>query len=86
MPRKYHVIIADGAWDDLERFLTFIERDSPANAIAVIDRLLAEIGSLEILPKRYAAWRHQRRRGTELRSMPSPPSGFFTRSMTVAGW
>jgi plasmid stabilization system protein ParE len=71
--KKYRVIISPEAWGDLDGFLRYISRHSPANAIKVIDRLLAEIDALEIFPKRYAKWRHQRREGRELRSMPSRP-------------
>ena len=73
MGKKYRVIISPEAWEDLEGFLRYISRRSPANAIKVIDRLLKEIDSLEIFPNRYARWRHQRREGRELRSLPSKP-------------
>ena len=49
-----------GAWEDLEGVLKYIGQRSPANAIKVIDRLLADVDALEILPKRYAPWPQQR--------------------------
>lgn len=78
MPDRYRVIISPAALTQLGRILDYIAGDSPANAVAVIDRLLEEIKSLELFPGRFAEVE------TELADedgpvhrMPAPPFRIF---------
>jgi plasmid stabilization system protein ParE len=73
MPDLYRVIISPQAFDDLNHILDFIAQQSPANAAAVIDRLLLEIASLELFPGRNSVDEGSRQLPFEVRSMPVPP-------------
>jgi toxin ParE1/3/4 len=72
MPDRYRVIISPHAIDDLERILDYVAQGSPANAVGLIDRLVAEAESLELFPRRYSLAKAHPSYGP-LRSMPSPP-------------
>lgn len=53
--RKYQVLLAQGAEQDLESIYDYIaEFDSKANADRVLDRLLKVVESLSIFPERGA--------------------------------
>jgi plasmid stabilization system protein ParE len=52
MTDQYRVIVSPQAFDDLNDILEFIAQHSPANAAAVIDRLLSEIANLALFPGR----------------------------------
>ena len=52
-PRRYDVLLTQGAAQDLESIYEYIaEFDSPANAEYVLDRLLAVVASLAKFPER----------------------------------
>ena len=70
MSDSYRVIISPAALTQLGRILEYIAQDSPANAVRVIDNLLAEIDSLERFPGRREEV--QTKEGL-LRRMPCPP-------------
>jgi plasmid stabilization system protein ParE len=72
MATRYRVIISPDAFADLERILDYVAQSSPANAVRLIDHLLAEAESLEQFPRRYSRANADPSYG-ELRSMPSPP-------------
>ena len=72
MPAHYRVIISPHAIDDLEGILDYVAQNSPANAVKLIDRLIAEAESLELFPRRFSLARADPSYGP-LRSMPSPP-------------
>lgn len=72
MPAHYRVIISPHAIDDLERILDYVAQNSTANAVRLIDRLVAEAESLELFPRRYSLTKANPSYGP-LRSMPSPP-------------
>ena len=74
MSDRYRVIITDAALTQLDRILTYIAQDSPANAVKVIDNLLVEIESLERFPGRHAEV--ETSEGL-LRRMPCPPFRIF---------
>ena len=74
MSDLYRVIISPAALTQLGRILDYIAQDSPANAVKVIDYLLAEIDSLERFPVRHAEV--QTAEGL-LRRMPCPPFRIF---------
>jgi addiction module RelE/StbE family toxin len=73
MPDRYRVIVSPQALDDLEQILDYVARDSPSNAVRVINRLLLELDSLEMFPGRYSEAKTTEAAHGELRSMPSPP-------------
>lgn len=53
LPRRYRITILPAAHRDLVILDEFISRDSPANAAALIDRLLDHIDSLRAMPNRF---------------------------------
>jgi plasmid stabilization system protein ParE len=73
MPESYRVIISPAAFDDLEQALDYVAKDSPANAVKLVGRLMAEIDSLEVFPRRYSRRHDPNDPSVELHSMPSPP-------------
>ena len=77
MPDRYRVIISPAALTQLGRILDYIAEDSPANAVKVIDRLLAEIHSLELFPGRNAEVETEDPGATPIRRMPVPPFRIF---------
>jgi plasmid stabilization system protein ParE len=74
MSDSYRVIISTAALTQLGRILDYIAQDSPANAVRVIDSLLAEIESLERFPGRHAEVETEE---GLLRRMPCPPFRIF---------
>ena len=73
-PVEFRVIITDEAFANLDSILDYIKLQSPQNAAAVIDRLLASIDGLKYFPHRFAlARRISQQAGQETRSMPEPP-------------
>ena len=80
MPDLYRVIISPRASADLEEIYEYIVKDSPQNAGEVVDRLLAAIDALEMLPYRYnVAPVGKRRPSRDARLMPVPPFRIYYR-------
>src|SRR6476620_5866062 len=73
MPAQFSVLISPKAFADLEEILEFVARDSPANAVRLIDYLLEQVQSLEQFPGRYALLKSTAVGRTPLRLMPAPP-------------
>ena len=72
-PGPYRVIVSPRAFDDLDRILDHIRKDSPANAVGVIDRLWESMQRLSDLPHRYRVVAGMSRPGRAVRRMPVPP-------------
>src|SRR6266545_3048453 len=73
MPPVFFVLVLPRAIDDLDEILTYIAKDSPQNAVRVIDRLWNAMHSLDQLPFRYKVHEHRRDPEKTVRSMPVPP-------------
>ena len=72
-PSLYRVIVSPRAFLDLDDILDYIKRDSPANAIKVVDRLWESMRSLEQMPFRYPVVQGARVRSRAVRRMPVSP-------------
>lgn len=68
MADQYRVILSGRAVADLEQVFDYIFLDSPSNAVAVIERLLAAIDDLDSMPMRYKAVARSRRLGSMIRA------------------
>lgn len=53
LPRRFRITILPSAHRDLVIIDDYISRDSPANAAALIDRILGQIDSLRAMPNRF---------------------------------
>ena len=73
MPDKYEVRISREASADLETIHAYIERQSPQNAATVVARILDDIESLALLPRRYKVHRQSSSLGFAVHTMPVPP-------------
>ena len=73
MPDEYAVRISREASADLEAIHAYIERHSPQNAALVVGRILKNIESLELLPRRYKVHRRSSSLGFAVHAMPVPP-------------
>src|SRR4051794_11162039 len=69
----YRVIILPEASHDLRRIFSYIEGESPQNAVTVIQRLMDEIDSLDLFPHRYEVHKSNRNPERIVRSMAAPP-------------
>lgn len=58
---------------DLDAIFRYIEKDSPQNAVSVIEELLDAIDSLEQLPHRYRVLEGEPRARSQTRVMPVSP-------------
>ena len=73
-PTEFRVVITDEAFANLDSIFDYIKLQSPQNAAAVIDRLLASIEGLKHFPYRFAlARRITQQVGVEIRSMAVRP-------------
>lgn len=70
MPKQYRVIILPEAFNDLDQILDYVKRQSPKNAVSLIDRLERAIYSLNQLPHRHKVHRWNRRPERMIRSVP----------------
>ncbi|HEY2588705.1 MAG TPA: type II toxin-antitoxin system RelE/ParE family toxin [Tepidisphaeraceae bacterium] len=70
MPTLYRVIVLPEAFADLDRIIDYIKRDSPQNAMLVVERLQKAIESLDELPHRHKIHRWDRRPERVIRSVP----------------
>jgi len=73
MPDRYEVRISREASADLETIHAYIERHSPQNAALVVSRILKNIESLELFPRRYKVHRQSSSLGFAVHAMPVPP-------------
>lgn len=69
MITTYRVILLAEAFDDIDRIVEYIKRDSPQNAAAVLDRLWKAAQSLSILPHRCKIHRSSKDATRIIRSM-----------------
>jgi len=72
MSDTYRVIISPQAVEDLIRILDEVAKQSPRNAVKVIDRLVIELNSLAEFPRRYAVI-EDATVPFDVRRMPIPP-------------
>ena len=70
MPPVYRVNLTLDVADKLEEIFTYIKQDSPENAARMVERLLAAMEGLNILPHRYKVVANSAEVGEEIRSMP----------------
>lgn len=73
MPEPYCVQFTMRAADDLEAVFDFVSEDSPQSAVRLVERLLAAIDSLQLLPHRYNVSKGSAALGERIRSMPVRP-------------
>jgi plasmid stabilization system protein ParE len=73
MPDTYFVRITPRALSDLEKIFEYIRQDSPQNAASTIDKLLAAIEGLNILPHRFDVPRVGTVRGRQSPLHAGPP-------------
>jgi toxin ParE1/3/4 len=73
MPEKYRVIYSRRAAEQIREIVDYIQRDSPANAARMAERIVVAVESLEILPHRYALARIPAAIPVAIRSMSVRP-------------
>lgn len=73
MPQQYRVIIQPRASRDLAAICAYIEQTSPKNAVAMAQRLLFAIESLQHLPHRCKVYRSHRDKALIIHSMSIRP-------------
>ena len=81
MTPAYRVIILPEAFDDIDKIVEHIAKDSRQNAAAMIDRLYAACLSLGTFPRRYKVYRSSKNPSYVVHSMPVPPFIIYYRVM-----
>jgi plasmid stabilization system protein ParE len=79
MPPVYRVILQPEAFRNLDAILDYIKRDSPQNAVKMIDRLWDATQSLKELPRGCKIYRSGKRPDYVVHSMPVSPSIVYYR-------
>jgi toxin ParE1/3/4 len=73
MPQTYRVIVLPEAFDDLDRIVEHIAKDSPQNAATTLDRLWEACQSLDLLPHRHRVHQHRQEAARSVHAMPQAP-------------
>jgi plasmid stabilization system protein ParE len=79
MPTTYRVIISPKAFADIDQIIEHVKQDSPANAAAMIDGMLAAALSLRMLPYRHRVYQHRKVAAKTVHAMPIPPLMLYYR-------
>jgi toxin ParE1/3/4 len=73
MTDHFRISVTRRASRDLIGIHEYINQNSPQNAVSVLERLFADIDSLEYLPHRCKVHRDDRNANRVVRSMVAPP-------------
>lgn len=73
MPDHYRVNYTRNAANQLQEIFDYIEKDSPANAARMAERIIRGIESLSLFPGRYGLARNIEAIGIDVHSMPVRP-------------
>src|SRR5437868_4638729 len=84
MPEHYRVRLTSEALSNLEEIHTYIAKDSPQNAAAMLERILDAIDSLEIFPHRTVVERQSPSLRFPVRSLPVKPYVIYFRVIEEA--
>lgn len=83
MPKHYDVRITKEASSNLDSIFAHVARQSPQNALAVLQRLIDGIFSLKMLPHRYKVYRQATDAHEPVRAMPVPPFVVYYRVIEI---
>ncbi len=70
MPHRYRILLSKRSAKDLQEIFDYIYRDSPRNAVAVIEHILQSIETLKIFPHRNLVKGQSGRVKNPIRSLP----------------